>query len=57
MVFPILLVIVFVIGLVWWMNQRALRTQIRPRLAELEKLRADLLAEGTAGLATSDRRL
>lgn len=56
MVFPILLVIVFVIGFVWWMNQRALRRQLRPRLAELEKLRDELRAEETPGLTTADRR-
>lgn len=34
----------FCMGLVWWMNRHAIRTQLEPRIAELEKLRADLAA-------------
>jgi hypothetical protein len=36
---------VLILGLVWMMNRRALRKQLEPRLAELEKLRDDLLEQ------------
>lgn len=35
---------------IWWLNQRAIRVQIDPRIIELEKLRNDILSEKTEAL-------
>lgn len=41
--FLVLLPLLF--WLIWWLNRRAVRQNIEPRIAELEKLRAELTAE------------
>jgi len=38
------LILPLVFGGAWWLNRRAVHTQIDPRIAELEKLHADLLS-------------
>lgn len=52
----VVLFLLLVLWFAWWINRRALRTRLQPRLAELEKLRDELRAEGTPGLTTADRR-
>ena len=38
------LILPLVFGGAWWLNRRAVRKQIEPRIEELEKLRSDLLS-------------
>lgn len=50
------LFLLLILWFAWWVNWRTLRTRLRPRLAELEKLRDELRAEETSGPITADRR-